>query len=113
MIGQLLDVKGVQAVALYKDNVTADVMEAHGAFPAGEMERLCRFAYDYKRMVQGRVDQMAMFSRPMEWTPVNAWVVHGEERSVCGCGGIVCLFDSNETSLNQLLGRIQDISFKI
>jgi roadblock/LC7 domain-containing protein len=113
MIKQLLEIEGVVAVAQYKDQAEAGVMEAHGAFPAAEMARLCRFAYDYKRMEQGVIDQMAMFSRSMDWTPVQGWVVYGKERTVCGWAGVVCVLENDKASVNRVVQKIRDITYAL
>lgn len=113
MIKQLLEVQGVVAVAQFKDNAAAEIMEAYGDFPAVEFEQLCRFARSYKRMEQGIIDQISMFSHSMDWTPVHGWVVHGKERSVCGWAGVVCVFETDKTSVNQVLQQIKAITFML
>jgi len=42
-----------------------------------DMVKLAKFAHDYRRMIQGNADQLALFTGMRGWTPPRAWIVRG------------------------------------
>jgi hypothetical protein len=42
-----------------------------------DMARLAQFAHDYRRMIQGNADQLAMFTGMRGWTPPHGWIARG------------------------------------
>lgn len=111
MINHLMQIDGVKAVVYYKEGPEPEVMESYGDLPSVEIERLCRFTNDYKRMLQGVVDQLAMFADSMQWTPTDGWALHGPELSLYGWGSLVCLVDSRKVSASHMIGRIKEEFF--
>lgn len=116
MLEPMLELPGVVAAAQFKDCVTADLMEAHGALDKSTLQMLARFAYDHKRMTQGMVDVFGMFKPTCcarDWTPQLGWVVRGKTRSICGWAGLVCVIDNDKASLNQVLKKLGEIAYLI
>ncbi|MEW6446428.1 MAG: DUF2173 family protein [Pseudomonadota bacterium] len=111
MISHLMNIDGVKAVAYFKEGPVPELMESYGDLPGVELEQLCRFANDYKRMVQGMVDQLALFTDSMQWTPADGWALHGPEYSACGWGGLVCLYETRKAPLNTIIGRVKEEFF--
>ena len=72
------------------------------------LQRLAKFALDYKRMVQGNADQLAMFTQTPGWTPPGGWIVRGQQLSVCSVANIVCVIDLRETKLNTIMAALKD-----
>jgi len=113
MLEPMLKLPGVIAVAHFKDNATADVMEAHGSLDTETLRRLARFSLDHKRMGQGLIDVFGMFKPTccaMDWTPLNGWVVRGDRRSICSWAGLVCIIENDEASVNQILKQLCEIA---
>ncbi len=108
MIREVLALDGVLAVCQFRDNGT--LVDGYGLLPDAEMERLARFACDYRRMLQGNADQLSMFTQVRGWTPQRAWIVHGAGKSVCGAGNVVCVFDNTEASLNHVCAALVEAS---
>ena len=72
------------------------------------LTRLAKFALDYKRMVQGNADQLAMFTQTRGWTPPGGWIVRGQQLSVCSIANIACVIDLKETDLNTIMDALKD-----
>jgi roadblock/LC7 domain-containing protein len=106
MIKQLLALDGVMAVCKFRD----DGMLVEGYGPGGDdmLQRLAKFAHDYKRMVQGNADQLSMFTQINGWTPPGGWVVRGPAISVCSIANLVCVVDLRETSLNTIMTQLKE-----
>lgn len=116
MLKNLLEVPGVIAVVQFKDNAQADLMQFHGALDQADAERLGRFAYDHKRMMQGMADVFAMFKPTpgeTEWTPQRGWVVRGATLSVCSWASLVCLVDNDKAKMNDVLKKLNETAFMI
>ena len=60
MIKQLLALDGVSVVCQFRDD--GALVEGYGVLGEDMMERLAKFAHDYKRIVQGNADQLSMFT---------------------------------------------------
>ena len=108
MIKQIMILDGVMAVAHFRDD--GELVEGYGMRGQEELAGLARFAHDFKRLVQGSADQLSMFTRVRGWTPPGGWVVRGDQYTVCSVGNVVCLFDGQQGSLNQLMQELQDAS---
>lgn len=67
MIKRLLALDGVMVVVRFRDD--GQFVEGYGLLDAQNMQRLARFAHDYKRFTQGNADQFSMFTRLPGWTP--------------------------------------------
>ncbi len=101
---KILVLDGVTAVCRFRDDGV--VMEAEGLLPPELMERLAKFAQWYRRMVSSNTDLLSLFSQMRGWSPSQGWIVKGDAMTVCGVGNMVCLFDSAEGSLNQLMSAL-------
>ncbi len=108
MIKRLLALDGVMAVCKFRDD--GSFVEGYGMLPDSEMERLARFALEYKRMVQGNADQLSMFTQMNGWTPPGGWLVRGPKMSACSMSNVVCLFDNREASLNEVMQELRDVA---
>ncbi|MCB1767860.1 MAG: DUF2173 family protein, partial [Candidatus Competibacteraceae bacterium] len=75
-----------------------------------DMVRLAQFAHDYRRMIQGNADQLAMFTGMRGWTPPHGWIARGEVQSVCGVGNLVCVVEGADAPLNEILLELREIS---
>lgn len=104
MIKRLLALDGVVAVSQFRDD--GSFVEGYGLLPEREIEALAHFAHDYKRIVQGNVDQFSMFTRVNGWTPPRGWVVRGSTLSVCSVGNLVSIVDNREGDVNQILAEL-------
>lgn len=116
MLNNLLEVPGVVAVVQFKDNAQADLMQFHGELDQAGAERLGRFAYDHKRMMQGMADVFAMLKPTpgeTEWTPLRGWVVRGATSSVCSWAGLVCLVENDKAKMNDVLKKLNEMAFMI
>lgn len=107
MIKQLMILDGVMAVASFRDD--GELVEGMGMPDEERLAGLARFAHDYKRIVQGNADQLAMFTQVRGWTPPAGWIVRGTELSVCSVGNVVCLVDSS-ASLNEIMRELRAAS---
>jgi roadblock/LC7 domain-containing protein len=85
-------------------------VEGYGVMGDEMMERLAKFAHDYKRMVQGNTDQFSMFTQLPGWTPPGGWMVRGAQHTVCSVGNLVCFIDNQEASLNEVMRELTDAS---
>lgn len=106
MIKPLLALDGVVAVCKFRD----DGLLVEGYGPGGDemLQRLAKFAHDYKRMVQGNADQLSMFTQMNGWTPPGGWVVRGPVISVCSVANLVCVVDLRETPLNTIMAQLKE-----
>ncbi|MCC9000768.1 MAG: DUF2173 family protein [Candidatus Contendobacter sp.] len=108
MIKRLLALDGVNVVCHFRDD--GYLLEGYGLMGHDNMARLAGFAHDYRRMIQGNADQLAMFTGMRGWTPPRGWIVRGAERSVCGVGNLVCIVDNIGAPLNEILLELHEIS---
>lgn len=108
MIKQIMILDGVMAVAHFRDD--GELVEGYGMGGQEQLASLAHFAHDYKRLVQGNADQLSMFTKMRGWTPPGGWIVRGDRITVCSVGNVVCLFDSSEGSLNELMKELRDAS---
>lgn len=106
MIKQLLALDGVMAVCKFRDDGV--LVEAYGPGGNDLLQRLAKFAHDYKRMVQGNADQLSMFTQMSGWTPPGGWIVRGPALSVCSVANLVCVVDLRETSLNEVMQQLKE-----
>jgi roadblock/LC7 domain-containing protein len=108
MIKRLLALDGVMVVCLFRDD--GAFVEGYGLMQEQEMTSLAMFAHDYKRIVQGNADQLSMFTGLSGWTPPAGWVVHGKSRSVCSVANLVCLVDTQQAALTEVMREMQELS---
>lgn len=108
MIRALLALDGVLAVCRFRDD--GQFVEGHGAFEEHELQALAYFAHDYKRIVQGNADQLAMFTGVHGWTPPGGWIVRGSNKSVCSVANLVCVVDDREGRLNQVMRELVEVA---
>jgi roadblock/LC7 domain-containing protein len=106
VIRRLLALDGVVAVSQFRDD--GSFVEGYGLLPEHEIEALAHFAHDYKRIVQGNADQLAMFTRVKGWTPPRGWIVGGVGMGVCSVGNLVCIFDQHEGDLGEILRQLSE-----
>lgn len=106
MIKRLLALDGVVAVSQFRDD--GSFVEGYGLLPRNEIEALAHFAHDYKRIVQGNVDQLSMFTRINGWTPPRGWVVRGARMTVCSVGNMVCIVDNGEGNVSEVLRELRE-----
>ncbi|MBN2873194.1 MAG: DUF2173 family protein [Halothiobacillaceae bacterium] len=110
MLNELLDIKGVLAVAHFREE-TGDPWQVHGELSETDGRRLSRLALDFKRMTQGYADQLALFVGQPGWTPANGWIVHGDQRTVCGMSSMVAVIQNGEANLTEVMKALADESF--
>lgn len=108
MIRRLLALDGVMVVARFRDD--GQFVEGYGLLDEQNMQRLARFAHDYKRFTQGNADQFSMFTRLRGWTPPTGWIVRGSVHSVCSTGNLVCLVTNAEAALNEVMRELQELA---
>ena len=106
MIKRLLAEDGVMAVCQFRDN--GALAEGYGVLSDEMLPKLARFAHDYKRMVQGNADQLAMFTGMSGWTPPGGWLVKGEIWAVLGVSNLVCVVDLRETTVNPIMKALHE-----
>ena len=94
------------AVAHFRDD--GQLVEAYGMGDESMLATLAKFAHDYKRMVQGNADQLAMFTQMPGWTPPSGWIVKGPDLAVCGFSNYVCVVDLRETGLNAIMQGLKE-----
>jgi len=109
MLNDMMNLKGVEAVAHYREE-SGEPWQAYGDLDRADVGRLTGLALDFKRMTQGHADQLAMFANQPGWTPANGWIVHGQERSVCGVNSLVAVV-SNEANLTEVMRALAKESF--
>lgn len=73
MIRRILALDGVNVICHFRDD--GYLLEGYGLMGRDDMVRLAQFAHDYRRMIQGNADQLAMFTGMRGWTPPHGWVV--------------------------------------
>ncbi len=105
MIKQLMILDGVVAVAHFRDD--GILLEGYGLQGEAMLAGLASFAHDYKRIVQGNADQLSMFTGIRGGTPPNGWIVRGQDNLVCSIGNIVCLLESRQARLNQIMQEME------
>ncbi|MDH5446084.1 MAG: DUF2173 family protein [Gammaproteobacteria bacterium] len=108
MIKRLMALDGVMAVCHFRDD--GMLVEGYGMPQQEMLAGLAKFAHDYKRMVQGNADQLAMFTQVNGWTPPGGWVVRGPKTAVCSVGNVVCVIDNNGSSLNEIMQQLTEAS---
>ncbi len=108
MIRRLMLREGVRAVALFRDD--GALVEGYGLEDAERLATLARFAYDTKRIVQGHLDQLSMFTGQRGWTPPTGWLVRCEGCTVCSVGNLVCVADTAAGNLNELMAELQEVA---
>lgn len=108
MIKRLLLLDGVDVVCHFRDD--GSLVEGYGLMDQRDMVKLARFAHDYRRMVQGNADQLAMFTGMRGWTPPRGWVVRGAVLSACGVANLVCIVHNAEGELNSILRELQEVA---
>ena len=108
MIKQMLALDGVMVVCQFRDD--GALVEGYGMMEEDMMVRLSKFAHDYKRMVQGNVDQFSMFTQLPGWAPPRGWHVRGNTFSVCSVGNMVCLIENAEASLNEVMSELAEVA---
>ena len=108
MIKRLLALDGVNVICHFRDD--GSLVEGYGLISPDDMWRLAQFAHDYRRMIQGNADQLAMFTGMRGWTPPRGWIARGVNQSVCGVANLVCIVDSVDAPLNEILLELQEIS---
>lgn len=106
MLKRVLALDGVMAVCHFRDD--GQLVQGYGMGGEDMLVRLAKFALDYKRMVQGNADQLAMFTQTRGWTPPGGWIVRGQQLSVCSVGNLVCVIDLRETDLNTIMAALRD-----
>lgn len=106
MIKRLLALEGVVAISQFRDD--GSFVEGYGLLSEKEIRSLAHFAHDYKRIVQGNVDQLAMFTQINGWTPPRGWVVRGAGMSVCSVGNLVCIVDNGEGNVSEVLRELSE-----
>lgn len=107
MIKQIMILDGVMAVASFRDD--GELVDGLGMQDANQLAGLAHFAHDYKRIVQGNADQLAMFTQVRGWTPPGGWIVRGVGVTVCSVGNVVCLVE-NTASLNEIMQELHAAS---
>ncbi len=108
MLKRLLAVDGVVVVARFRDD--GQLVEGYGMLDEANMVRLVKFAHDYKRLTQSHADQLSMFTQQRGWTPPRGWIVRGLQMTACSMGNLVCLVRNDESSLNEVLGELDELS---
>jgi len=108
MIKQLLVVDGVMAICHFRDD--GAFLEGYGMMPDEQLHALASFAHDYKRIVQGNADQLAMFTGINGWTPPSGWVVRGAGMTVCSVANLVCVVANNDGNLTEVMAALTEAS---
>ena len=104
MIKRLLAVDGVVAACQFRDD--GAFVEGYGLMPDEQLQALAHFAHDYKRIVQGNADQLAMFTDVDGWTPPGGWIVRGAGMTVCSVGNLVCVFEDAEGNPTEVMRQL-------
>lgn len=109
MIRRLLALDGVNVVCNFRDD--GALIEGYGLYGQEDLVKLAEFAHEYRRMVQGNADQLAMFTGMRGWAPPTGWVVRGNEETICCVGNIVCVVNNaQKETINDILFEMQEIS---
>lgn len=108
MIKKLMILDGVVAVAQFRDDGV--LLDGYGMENREQLAGLANFAHDYKRIVQGNADQLAMFTQVRGFTPPGGWIVRGGEMTICSTGNLVCMATNSEASLNEIMQQMLETS---
>lgn len=108
MIKRLLLLDGVEVVCQFRDD--GSLVQGYGLMHQPEMVKLARFAYGYRRMVQGNADQLAMFTGMRGWTPPRGWIMRGDRLSACCVANLVCIVRNDEGALNEVYAELQEVA---
>ncbi|MCB1878332.1 MAG: DUF2173 family protein [Chromatiales bacterium] len=108
MIRRALALDGVTVICRFRDD--GMLVEAYGLIAQEQMAGLAKFAYEYKRIVQGNADQLSMFTQVAGWTPPRGWVVHGKAVAVCSVGNLVALINADEGNVSEVMRELDDLS---
>jgi roadblock/LC7 domain-containing protein len=108
MIKRLLILDGVLAVCLFRDD--GSLVEGYGVVNEAKLRQLSALAHQYRRLLQGNADQLAMFSGMSVWTPPRGWVLSGQGATVCCVANLVCLLESETATLNDVLTEMSEVS---
>lgn len=108
MLKKFLALDGVLAICQFRDD--GEYLEGYGVMEEQQMIGLAKFAHDYKRIVQGNADQLAMFTGVSGWTPPEGWMVQANENIVMSFGNFVCLAEKSEASINELMAELKQLS---
>lgn len=108
MIRRALALDGVTVICRFRDD--GALVEAYGLIPQEQVVGLAKFAYEYKRIVQGNADQLAMFTQVPGWTPPRGWMVRGSSVAVCSVGNMVALVDTKEGNVSEVMRELDDLS---
>ena len=105
MIKQLLALDGVMVICQFRDD--GALVEGYGMLEEQQLLGLAKFGHDYKRIVQGNADQLAMFTQINGWTPPEGWIVRSAATSVCSFGNLVCIVNNREAAINQVMEELK------
>ena len=108
MIKKLMILDGVMAVAQFRDD--GALVDGYGMENEDQLTGLAHFAHDYKRIVQGNADQLAMFTQVRGFTPPGGWIVRGEEMMICSTGNLVCMVSVKDGNLNEIMQQMLETS---
>ena len=108
MIKRLLILDGVDVVCHFRDD--GSLVEGYGLMGREDMVRLARFAHYYRRMMQGNVDQLSMFTGMRGWTPPRGWVMRGAKISACCVANLVCVVRNEKGALNEILAEMREVA---
>jgi roadblock/LC7 domain-containing protein len=108
MIKKLIILDGVMAVAQFRDDGV--LVDGYGLENQEQLAGLAHFAHDYKRIIQGNADQLAMFTQVRGFTPPRGWLVRGERIIICSTGNLVCMVSDDEGSLNEIMQQMLEIA---
>jgi roadblock/LC7 domain-containing protein len=75
-----------------------------------QMRRVAEFAHLYRRMVQGYADQLSMISQMPGWTPPQGWMIRSDTQSLCCIGNVLCVVDTEQIDLRDLLVEMREVS---
>jgi roadblock/LC7 domain-containing protein len=108
VIKQLLAIDGVVAICHFRDD--GEYLEGYGMMPDSQLAALAHFAHDYKRIVQGNADQLAMFTGVNGWTPPTGWIARAQGMTVCSVGNLVCIMQNNEGNIQEVMAELGEAS---
>jgi len=108
MIKKLIILDGVIAVAHFRDDGV--LVDGYGLENQQQLDGLAHFAHDYKRIVQGNADQLAMFTQVAGFTPPGGWIVRGDKVVICSTGNLVCMVSDEDGNLNEVMQQMLEIA---
>lgn len=108
MIKRLLILDGVELICHFRDD--GSLVEGYGLMDQQHIVKLAQFAHNYRRMVQGHADQLAMFTDMRGWTPPRGWIIRGNTYSACCIANLVCIVRNAEGALNDILAELQEVA---